>query len=176
MTDRLRRLLLAFAVTFGVVMLPTVVAADTGVHVATVVDEEDPEPPAATDNPVALNSETDTDLVNLSPIYVTMILGSLIPLVNGLVTKLTTSTKVKVVIGIFLSAVAGLVTVSITPGGGAVIGEQALIAAALTFATTVVTYLGFYKPLELTSSPVTRTHADGTVEVVPGKLANVGVK
>jgi len=158
--------------------VPAVAAASDSptAYVATVEDTEDPEPPAAADPPVALNSETDTDAFSLSPIIVTMILGTLIPLLNGIVTKVSTSAQVKVVLGLLLSAVAGIITVSITPGGGAVIGEQALVAAGLTFATTVVTYLGLWKPLEVTSSPITRTHADGTVEVVPGKLANVGVK
>jgi len=179
MKDRLRRFLIALGLVVGGVVLPSALAsadAPAAVYIATVADEADPEPPAADTPPVALNSETDTDAFNLSPILVTLILGTLIPLVNGIVTKATTSTSVKTVLSLFLSAVAGLVTVAITPGGGAVIGEQALVAAALTFITQAAMYLSLWKPLEVTSSPVTKVDENGVLVTVPGKLSTVGVK
>jgi hypothetical protein len=155
MRERLRRLLIALGLVSAVVMFPALVHADA-------------EPPAADTPPVALNSETDTDAFNLSPVMVVLIASVLIPLVNGVVTKVTTSSAVKAVVTLFLSGVAGLVTVGLTPGGGAVISQQAVIAAAITFITSTATYLGLYKPLGVTSS----AKADGT----PGALANVGVK
>jgi hypothetical protein len=162
MTNRLRRFLLALATMAGVLLVPSVVFAGA-------------EPPAADTPPVALNSETDTDLFTLSPVLVIFVLGTVIPFLNGLITKVSTSSAVKAIVSLLLSAVAGLVTVAITPGGGAVFSEQALVAAGLAFATQLVTYLGFWKPLGVTSSVVSVTQPDGTVTAEPGKLANVGV-
>ena len=163
MTIRLRRLLLALAAAAGVLLVPSAVFAGA-------------EPPAADTPPVAVNSEVDTDLFTLSPILVTLILSALIPLVNGLATKVTTSSTVKALISLFLSAVVGLVTVAVTPGGGAVFSEQALVAAALAFVIQAATYVGLYKPLGVTSSPVTVVQPDGNVTAEPGKLATIGVK
>jgi hypothetical protein len=125
--------------------------------------------------PVALNTDADTSL-NLSPIIVVLISSVLIPLINGLVTKLSDSSKVKSVVTLFLSGVAGLVTVGITEGGGAIISQEALIAAAVTFVVSVALYFGVYKPFELTSSPILKVDAAGNQVVVPGKLAGIGRK
>jgi hypothetical protein len=124
--------------------------------------------------PVGPDATTDSAF-NLDPFTVTLILGSLIPLVNGLVTKLSTSSAVKAIITLVLSAVVGIITVSTTDGGGAIISQSTLKSAGLALLVAIATYAGVYKPLALTSSPVTRVE-DGVLVTEPGKLATVGVK
>lgn len=124
--------------------------------------------------PVGPDTTADSAF-SLDAFTVTFILGSLIPLVNGLVTKLTTSSAVKAIVTIVLSGIAGLVNVSLTDGGGAVISQSALKSAILTLIVAIAMYAGVWKPLALTSSPVTRVE-DGVLVTEPGKLASVGVK
>lgn len=117
----------------------------------------------------------DTALFNLSPFVVSFILGSLVPIVNGLLTKITTPTKWKALITIALDAVVGLITVSLVDGGGAVFSQSAVVAAIMAFFASVASYYQVWRPLAITSSKVSRIGDNGQPEVVPGKLANVGV-
>lgn len=126
--------------------------------------------------PVGPDSQTtDTALFSLSPFLVAVILGSLVPVLNGILTKLSTSSKVKVVFNMVLSAIVGLVTVSIVDGGGAVFSQSAVISAILAFWASITSYAGLWRPLEITSSPVAVTNEAGQRVEKPGKLATVGV-
>jgi len=160
----LRRIALLAWMTFlgllGLVLLPSQALAAT----------------VPVDPPVALDTDTDTEVFNLSPIVVVAVLSLLIPIVNGLITKLTTSSTVKAVVSLALSIITGLITVGVTDGGGAVISKEAALAAGISFIIQTAAYTGFYKPLGVTSSPVTHVDESGALVTEPGKLANVGVK
>lgn len=162
---RLRRWLLALGLGVGVVLIPVVGFAGT---------DTDPDTDLTPVGPDA--QQVDSALFNLSPFIVSSILGTLIPLVTGLLTKITTPAWVKAVITAALSAVAGLINVSLVDNGGAVVSQSAVVSAVLTFVVAVTTYRGFWKPLSVTSSPVTHVNNDGNLVTEPGKLATVGVK
>lgn len=124
--------------------------------------------------PVGPDTQADSAF-GLDAYTVTILLGLVIPLINGFVTKCSTSTTVKALITLLLSAVAGIVNVSITEGGGAIISQSTIKSTALTFLIAVTTYVGLFKPLELTSSLIVKPDENGTVVTKPGKLASVGV-
>lgn len=102
---------------------------------------------------VALAADTDLEnsesALNLAPLAVTAILGTVIPLLTGLVTKLTTSNKVKGVLTLTLSAVAGVVTQSLVDGGGAILSDETLILAALAWVQSIATYVGFWQNFDI---------------------------
>lgn len=125
--------------------------------------------------PVGPDTTADSAFA-LDAYTVTLLFGLIIPLVNGLVTKISTSSAVKAVLTLFLSAVAGVVNVSLTEGGGAIVSQSTLKSTGLTFIVAVVTYFGLFKPVGLTSSPVTHVDENGVLVTEPGKLATVGVK
>ena len=120
--------------------------------------------------------QVDTALFELSPFIVSSIMGVVIPLLVGLLTKLTTPSKWKAILMLGLDAVAGLVTVSLVDGGGAVFSQSAVVAGILAFFASATSYGRFWKPLTVTSSVVTVTDDSGTRVEVPSKLATVGVK
>lgn len=166
MTRLLRHLPAAAIVTFGAVMLPIVAFA-------TATDTE----PDGDLTPVGPDAQqADSAFLNLSPFVVSTILGTVIPLITGFVTKLTTPAWVKAVITAVLSGVAGLINVSLVDGGGAVISQSAFVSAVLTFIVAVATYAGIWRPMAVTSSPVTHTDENGVLVTEPGKLATVGIK
>lgn len=158
--SRLRKLLLALGVITVFVGLPTIAMASG-------LDEP---------TPVGPDAVTTDSALSLPPYVVALILGTLIPLVNGVVTKLTTSSTVKAIVTLVLSAIAGIVNVSLVDGGGAVVSWSTLNAAAITFIVAIATYTGVWKPMGVTSSPVTRVDETGVQVTEPGKLATVGVK
>jgi hypothetical protein len=119
--------------------------------------------------------QVDSAFLNLPPFWVSVILGAVIPVLTGLLTKVTTPAWVKYAITAVLSGVAGLVNVSLVDGGGAVISQSAATSAVLTFILSLAAYEG-WKTVGVTSSTVTRTDGDGNVVTEPGKLAAVGVK
>ena len=157
-----RRPHLAFTVGLGLVAAAFLAPGIAGAS----PDEETPVGPDADAN----------SLFELDAYTVTILLGFAIPLINGLVTKATTSTKVKAILTLVMSAVAGVVNVSLTDGGGAVFSQDTIKSAFLTLIISITTYLGVFKPLELTSSPVTKVDENGNRVTVDGKLAHVGVK
>jgi hypothetical protein len=158
MTSTTKRLLVALGIVSGAVMLPTLVFA-------------------ASDVPPPQGLETGADaLFSIDATIVAILLGVIIPILNGIVTKITTSAGVKAVLTLALATVAGLVTTATTDGGDAIFSSALVLNTALTFITSVATYAGLWKPLEVTSSPVTHVDDSGVLVTVPGKLANVGVK
>jgi len=157
--SRLGRILTAALVFVGAVMLPAAVLA-SGLEEPT---------------PVGPDAVQVDGAFALPPYVVSVILGVVIPLVTGLLTKLLWASWVKQLVTIVLSGVAGLVNVHLVDGGGAVISWSAFISAAITWAFAMVAYLG-WSTVGLTSSFVTRTDSTGTLVTEPGKLANVGIK
>lgn len=165
MTHPIRRLLAATAVTVGAVMLPVVAFAATDTEADSEITPVGPDA-----------QQADSAFLDLSPFVVSTILGVLIPLITGILTKVTTPAWVKAVGTIILSGIAGLINVSLVDGGGAVISQSAFVSAVLTFIVAVATYAGFWRPTGVTSSPVTHVDENGVLVTEPGKLATVGVK
>lgn len=73
-----------------------------------------------------------------------ILVGTILPIIVGVVTKQMSSSTVKAVILMFLSAVTGLVNGAINAGG--LFTQEAVIGAGLAWITAVATYMGFLKP------------------------------
>lgn len=125
--------------------------------------------------PVGPDAVQADSVLNLPPYVVSLLLGALIPLLTGLLTKVSTPSWVKYGVTSLLSAVAGLVNVSLTDGGGAVISWSSVSSAAVTWIIANVAYQG-WRTVGATSSMVTRVDSSGTEVREPGSLATVGVK
>lgn len=80
---------------------------------------------------------------------VTLIAGTLLPLLVGFVTKLGAPPGLKALLLLVLSTASGLLTQAAVNDGVAVISKQAFMLAAGTFIVGVVTHKGLWKPLEV---------------------------
>lgn len=74
----------------------------------------------------------------------TIIFGTVLPIVVGVVTKKVASRALKAISLLFLSAVAGVVAQAI--GDDGILTLESVRAAAVTFVTGAATYYGFWKP------------------------------
>jgi small basic protein len=83
---------------------------------------------------------------------VMLVISLLIPIVNGLLTKYTLPSSVKAVITIVLNAVAALIVTATQADGTAVFSNTALMTFVFGTTISVMSYLGLYKPVGLTSS------------------------
>jgi hypothetical protein len=123
---------------------------------------------AASDTPPPAGIEAGQDaLFSLDAALVAIILGAVIPLLNGLLTKANWSSGVKALLGLALATIAGVITTATTDGGDAVFSQSLLLNTFLSFVAAAATYNNVWKPFGLTSTP------NGSGEA---KLANVGVK
>ena len=114
----------------------------------------------------AFGAETDleqseTTLFELSPLAVSSLLGVIIPIVVGVITKSSASPGLKAVANIVLSGVAAVVTQNLVEGGGAVLSQDTLVLAALTWVVSIATYFGLYKPAGVTDKVQTKTAGFG---------------
>lgn len=73
-----------------------------------------------------------------------VVVGTVLPIITGVVTKELASGGIKATILALLSAVTGLVNGAVNADG--VFTQEALLAAAVTWVTAVATYYGFLKP------------------------------
>lgn len=115
--------------------------------------------------------------VHLSAPLVAMIISSIIPILVGLVTKLSTSSGVKWLLNLILNTANGLLVTATLADGTAVISQQAALTALLGVIMSAVAYKG-WRSIGVTSSAValpSPTEPGHTINV-PGKLAGVGVK
>jgi hypothetical protein len=160
----MKRLIAAMIVGLGMFMVPMTVIASTNTE------------PDGDLTPVGPDAQqADSALANLPPFWVSVILGAIIPVLTGLLTKVATPAWVKYVVTAALSGIAGLVNVSLIDGGGAVISQSSATSAALTFILALAAYEG-WKTVGVTSSRITRTDGSGNLVTEPGKLATVGIK
>ena len=84
--------------------------------------------------------------MTLSSVAVTLIIGTLIPLLVGLITKLDAPGKLKGAIMIVLNATQGLIVASQTATGDAVFSADALVLFVAGVAMSLAAYYGLYKP------------------------------
>lgn len=105
----------------------------------------------AADDTVSVDGDAPGHFVITAPV-VMFVVSLLIPIANGLLTKYTLSSGVKAVITIVLNAVAALVLTATQADGTAVISNSTLLTFVFGTIVSVVSYLGLYKPVGLTSS------------------------
>lgn len=117
--------------------------------------------------------------LRLDALTVTLLVSTVIPILNGILTTLRTSSTVKAVLTIILEAVTAIVVQATMVDGSAVFSQQTLVQGLLGLAIAIATYAGVWKPARLTSSLIA-VQAIGTgtpiAQLIPGRLANVGIK
>lgn len=116
-------------------------------------------------------AEETLSSVKLSPLVVSFTISLFIPLITGLLSKATWSSGTKGLITLVLTMGQTLIVQNTMVDGSAFFTQETLLAFALSLAIAVGSYAGVYKPLQITSSPVTNSVG----QRVPGKLSNVGV-
>lgn len=84
----------------------------------------------------------DTTIV-LDAQFVSLLIGTVIPLVVGLLTKLNASSGVKAVTNALLAALTGFLTEA---GSDEFVLGTAVVTVLMTWAVSVATYYGLYKP------------------------------
>lgn len=93
--------------------------------------------------------------VTVSPAFVILIAGTLIPIISGLVTKY--SSKLTGPLDIILAAVAALLATNVAPGGAAVLSSATLYNFLFTLAASLAAYYKLWKPLGVTNNPTNPT-------------------
>lgn len=92
---------------------------------------------------------------------VTMVVGVILPIIVGLVTKASWSGSVKAVLLALLSALSGLGTSFLDiPAGDTWQWKQAVFLALTTWVIAVATYFGLYKPETKDGNSVAKTTAN----------------
>lgn len=76
-----------------------------------------------------------------------MVTGTVIPLLVGLLTKITARPGIKIVTSLVLNAVSGIVGAAVVLDGNAVISTETLVLAGLSLIQSLATYVGIWKPL-----------------------------
>jgi hypothetical protein len=107
--------------------------------------------------------------VSISAVAVTLVLGTIIPVLVGLITKMDASSKLKGALMIVLNAVQGLVVASQTASGDAVFSVDALILFAAGVAMSLAAYYGLYKPNDVPEklAPTFGIGGSGSTETPP---------
>jgi VIT1/CCC1 family predicted Fe2+/Mn2+ transporter len=96
---------------------------------------------------------------------ISILVGGILPLVTGLVTKSTWSGGARAVVLLVLSGVTGVLTdyLGALNGGNAFDWAVALTAAFLTFLSGVGTYFGLWKPTTLAARFQTKFRQSGAL-------------
>jgi hypothetical protein len=87
--------------------------------------------------------------ITLTPIVVTLLTGTLIPILVGLVTRSGASPGLKQAITIVLAGAAALIVQSTLADGSAVFSLETLILAAANWLVAIATYAGFFRSLNI---------------------------
>jgi hypothetical protein len=87
----------------------------------------------------------DTTLT-VDPMVVSILIGTVLPIVVGLVTKLKASSRLKALLLLTLSAVQGLIVNSTLGDGAAVLSADTLLVAAIGWVSAVASYYGLLTP------------------------------
>lgn len=85
-------------------------------------------------------------MVTLSAMGVSIIVGTLLPIVVGLVTKSAARTEIKVAVQSFCAMVAGVIVSATMNDGTAIISWDTLFLAWLGWVNSMTSYLGVFKP------------------------------
>jgi uncharacterized membrane protein YccC len=90
-------------------------------------------------------------MMDISAVAVTLIIGTILPVLVGLITKLDASSKLKGGILLVLNATQGLIVASRVSDGGASFTVDALVLFIAGVAVSLLSYYGFYKPNDVSA-------------------------
>jgi hypothetical protein len=114
-----------------------------------------------------MNAAATLVQVEINPFLMTLLIGTVLPLLVGVATKLSTKPIYKSLLLIFFDAVTTLLSGAAMVGSSYVLSRENLITGLFAFLASVGTYTGLWKSAGLTSS----ARSSGR----PGLLARVGV-
>ena len=130
----LRKILAGSAIALtGLVLLP-------GTVLASAVDEAAP----------VVTEDVGSRFVIANPVW-SIIVGVLLPLVVGLITKASANDRFQAIVGIIVAAVGAIVVRATTVDGGAVLDQALVLDVFLVYAPQLLTYLGVYKKFDINS-------------------------
>lgn len=98
---------------------------------------------------------TTGTVLTMSLVSWSVIQGTVLPIVVGILTKVSAPDPIKVLINLLLNAAGGLVAVVVVSDGVATLSLNAIVAAGLGFVSSIATHYGFWKPLGVTGSQPT---------------------
>lgn len=90
---------------------------------------------------------TADNFVTVPMVVITVLSGLIIPIVHGLITKANANGPVAVIVGLLLSAVAGVIGTATQLDGVAVISWTTIGTAAMAWVAQVAAYRNIFKPL-----------------------------
>lgn len=99
-------------------------------------------------------------MLKFDPMLLTLLLGVILPIVRGIITKVSASQSLKTTVGLILSTVAGI-AVQAQQGDG-LISKQMVVAAIIVFVTAQAAHYGVWQP----------TGASGAID---DKTGNFGI-
>lgn len=108
--------------------------------------------------------------VSIDPILLTMLAGTVIPLVTALVTKSSLGSEYKAIISLVLSAIAGTAIQINNTTAGTFEWREALAATATTAAFSIAAYVGIWKPVTNVNSNMAPGFGLGTKEPAPPQI------
>lgn len=95
------------------------------------------------------SSEPITQALTLDAVWVAALIGTIIPILTGIVTKLKAKPVVKQAVALVLSGVGGLITAGLTVDGSATITKAAFLSAGLIWLQQMAVFLGILKPNDI---------------------------
>lgn len=87
--------------------------------------------------------------MTLSSAMVAVLLGLVLPVVVGFMTKANASDKVKIGVGIIVAGVASTVQNAVVADGSAFISAEMALNFVLVYGSQLLSYLGIWKPVRL---------------------------
>lgn len=94
--------------------------------------------------------------------WINLIVGAVLPLLVGLITKRVTSSSIQRALLVLFSAIAGTLT-NIAQAGGSFVLRDALIATAVTYFTAQTSYSSVLKPYKIADTVAAKTDGIGVV-------------
>lgn len=99
----------------------------------------------------------DGDVLSVNAFTLSVIVGLIVPLVNGIALKPTVPSWVKGVVNLVLSYVGNVIALSMQEDGSAIFSREVIVTTAFAFAVALATYAGIFKPVGLTNNPANPT-------------------
>jgi len=106
-------------------------------------------PAAADGEPVAAKTGT---VITMSIMVWTVLQGTVLPIVVGLLTRVEAPDVVKVLLNLFLNALGAVVATITVVDGVAVLSTTTLVTAILGYISSIAVHYGFYRPFSVTGS------------------------
>jgi hypothetical protein len=113
--------------------------------------------------------------IQLNPEWLSLAVGSVIPLLVGLVSKATLAKPIKAILNGLLSAIAGAAATALA-SGGSVQWQSYVITIITTWIASIATYYGFWKPSGVTPTISEATSHFGIGRRTPHMTRTVGLK